>query len=181
MIINRVEVENFRALKKVDVSCEELTVLLGRNGTGKSSLLYALDIFYDVGAQATNYDYFNKDTNLDIRIRVTFSSLKDDEKEEFRSQLTGEELIVTKVINSGGARYYGASKQIPNFSEIRKLPKKEKKESFNKLIADEKYEGLGDKVRSAPAAEDAMAIFEASHPELLETFEAEQQFFGPKI
>ena len=37
MIIKRLEIENYRALKAVDVGCDELTVLLGRNGAGKSS------------------------------------------------------------------------------------------------------------------------------------------------
>jgi putative ATP-dependent endonuclease of OLD family len=52
MIIERIEVENFRSLKNVDVGCDELTVLLGRNGAGKSSLLYALDVFYNVAHQS---------------------------------------------------------------------------------------------------------------------------------
>ena len=180
MIIERIEVENFRSLKEVNVGCEELTVLLGRNGAGKSSLLYALEVFYNVAHQSSQYDYFDKDTNLEIKIRVTFGKLKQDEVEEFKSQLTDNNLIVTKIINSGGARYYGASKQIPDFSELRKLSAREKSKSFNELVDTAKYEGLVDKVKSAPAAEEEMTKYEAAHPELLEIFESEQQFFGPK-
>lgn len=180
MIIERIEIKNFRSLKDVNVGCEELTVLLGRNGTGKSSLLYALEVFYSLAYQATPFDYFDKDTNLVIKIRVTFSSLKNDELEEFSSQLTNKKLIVTKVINSGGSKYYGASKQIPVFNDIRKLSAREKSKKYNELIDSKTYDGLGDKVRSAPATEEAMIKYETAHPEFLETFEAEQQFFGPK-
>ena len=37
MIIERIEVENFRSLKDVNVGCEELTVLLGRNPPRQTS------------------------------------------------------------------------------------------------------------------------------------------------
>ena len=180
MIIERVEVENFRSLKGIDVGCEELTVLLGRNGTGKSTLLYALDIFYNLAYQATSFDYFDKDTSLDIKIKITYGDLKADEIDEFCSQLTNNKLIVTKVINSGGSKYYGASKQISEFNDIRKLSAREKSRTFNELVDRGKYEGLGERVSSGGAAEEAMVAYEATHPELMETFESEQQFLGPK-
>lgn len=181
MIIKRLEIENFRSLKAVDVGCDELTVLLGRNGAGKSSLLYALDIFYNLSAQITTYDYFANDTSLTIKIRVTYGDLRDDELKEFNSYLKDGDLIVTKVINSGGAKYYGASKQIPEFHKIRLLGgAKEKRQEFNNLVDSGKYTDLGPKASSEKAVEEAMVKFEAVHPKLLETFEAEQQFFGPK-
>lgn len=180
MIIERVEVENFRSLKNIIVGCEELTVLLGRNGTGKSTLLYALDVFYNLAYQATPYDYFDKDTNLDIKIKITYGELKEDEISEFSSQLTDNKLIVTKVINSGGSKYFGASKQISEFNEIRKLSARDKSKKFNELVESKKYDGLEERVRSGSAAEEAMSAYETEHPELLETFEAEQQFLGPK-
>jgi hypothetical protein len=39
MIIQSVNVQNFRSLKDIDVICEPLTVLVGSNGAGKSALL----------------------------------------------------------------------------------------------------------------------------------------------
>jgi hypothetical protein len=179
MIIERVEVENFRALRSIDTSCDNLTVFLGRNGTGKSSLLYAIDAFYDVGAQFTPYDYFDKDTGTEIRIRITYGALRPDEVVEFKSQLKDGKLIVTKVINSGGAKYFGASKQLPEFHEIRKLGARDKIKEFNQLVDSGKFEGL-EKVRSGAAADAAMAGYESAHPERLTTIESEQQFFGPR-
>lgn len=160
MIIERVEIENFRALKKIDVSCEDLIALLGRNGTGKSSLLYALDVFYNVAYQSSPYDYYDKDTNLTIKIRITFGELRKDELNEFQSQIANDKLVVTKIINSGGSKYYGASKQIEEFYEIRKLPARDKTKTYNELVESKKYDGLEEKVRSAQAAEDEMIKYE---------------------
>lgn len=180
MIIVRIEIENFRSLKNIDVECDNLTVLLGRNGTGKSSLLHALNAFYNVAFQANDYDYFDKDTNADITIRVTYGQLRDDELEEFASQISDDVLIVTKVINAGGAKYYGASRQIPEFSEFRTLAAAAKRAGFNALVDSNKYEDLGERVRSAGDADASMLLYEEAHPELLETFQAEQQFLGAR-
>ena len=114
-------------------------------------------------------------------IRITYGNLRDDEKEEFKSHVKDDKLTVTKVINSGGSKYYGASRQIPEFHEIRKEeaanPKKTK---YNELVESGKYDGLGPKVTKAADAETAMDEYEASHPALLETFETPQQFLGPR-
>ncbi len=40
-MISRVQIANFRALKRVDVSLKPLTVLIGPNDSGKSSFLDA--------------------------------------------------------------------------------------------------------------------------------------------
>ncbi len=65
MIIQNIHIENFRSLRDVDISCDTLTAIIGRNGTGKSTVLYALDAFYNVGAQFTEYDYFSKNTDAE--------------------------------------------------------------------------------------------------------------------
>ena len=121
MIIQRIEINNFRSLKSVDISCTDLLAILGRNGAGKSSVLHALDVFYNTAAQINEFDYFDKDTTAEIIIRVSYGDLRDDEIKEFSSYITDGKLIVSKVINSGGARYYAASRQLPEFAEIRKL------------------------------------------------------------
>jgi len=41
-MINRIEIKNFKSLKKVGVSVSNLNVLMGLNGMGKSSFIQAL-------------------------------------------------------------------------------------------------------------------------------------------
>jgi len=180
MIIQRIEINNFRSLKSVDISCTDLLAILGRNGAGKSSILYALDVFYNIAAQINEFDYFDKDTKSEINIRVSYSDLRDDEREEFSSYITDGKLIVTKVINSGGARYYSASRQLPEFADIRKLGAVPRRQAYSELITSGKYLDLTQKATSAQAVEDAMVSFESLHPELLQVYQKETQFFGPK-
>jgi putative ATP-dependent endonuclease of the OLD family len=180
MIIENIHIENFRSLKSVSINCDELIAIIGRNGTGKSTVLYALDKFYDIAAQITEYDYFSKDIELVIKIRITYGSLMDDEKEEFKSQITDDKLTVTKVITPGGSKYFGASMQIPEFHEIRKEAAAPRKTKYNELVDSGKYVGLAPRVTKATDADSKMDEYEALHSELLETFETPQQFLGPK-
>ena len=105
MIIKNIAVKNFRSLKDVDIPCSELVALLGRNGTGKSTVLSAIDVFYNTAAQITEYDYFNRDTSENISIEITYGELRADELLEFEPYITDNTLIVTKIINSGGSKY----------------------------------------------------------------------------
>jgi hypothetical protein len=180
LIIQRIEVRNFRSLKEVNVDCHELVAILGRNGSGKSSLLKALEAFYDVGFLATAFDYFAKDTASEISIRLTYAELRDDEVEEFKPYLTGSTLTVTKVINAGGIKYFGVTGQMPEFSEFRKMAAMPKRKALNELVESKKYEDLGPAVKSDADANALMDGFELKHLELLKPIQREEQFFGPK-
>lgn len=99
MLIEAIEVKNFRCLREAKMDCSNLTAIIGRNGAGKSTFLYALDTFYDIGANITAEDFFDRDTESTIEIRVTYSNLREDEKEEFKSYIRDNKLIVTKRIS----------------------------------------------------------------------------------
>jgi len=178
--IDRIEVENFRSLKGINIKFDDLSAIIGRNGAGKSSILYALDAFYNVSAQFNEYDYFDRDTSKEIKITVTYSELRENEKQEFDAYLSGDKLTVTKIINSGGSKYFGASKEIPEFHEIRKLAAITKRQALTELADSKKYPGLTGKVSSSAVADELMQKYEDEHPELLKDFQREQQFFGPK-
>jgi AAA15 family ATPase/GTPase len=45
MIIESVQISNFRSIQKETLFCDELTALVGPNGSGKSTFLRALDLF----------------------------------------------------------------------------------------------------------------------------------------
>ena len=78
MNIREIRVKNFRSLRDATLSCDRLTAIVGRNGTGKSSFLRALELFYDQSAMATHDDFYNGDIDQDISITVTFSDLTPD-------------------------------------------------------------------------------------------------------
>ena len=185
MIIKSVEVKNFRSIRETCLDCDNLTAIIGRNGAGKSSFLDAIDTFYDISAPITEEDFFNRDIGSTIGIRVTYSNLRDDEKEEFQPYIKDDRLIVTKRISSENdrimQRYYAAALQIPRFAEIRAKPgKRERVSAWNEMVDSDELPNLGGKVRSADEVERLMSEYEANHPEFMEPIEREEQFFGPR-
>jgi predicted ATP-dependent endonuclease of OLD family len=185
MIIKVIDVKNFRSICDERMEFDNLTTILGRNGAGKSSFLHAIDTFYDLKASITEDDFFNRDMDSPIEIRVTYGDLRDDEKEEFRWYVRDDRLIVTKRITKvDGAivqRYYAAAYQIPEFAEIRAIPgKRDRTQAWNELVATNKLPDLGKRAKKADEVDLLMSECEAKHHELLKPIEREEQFFGPK-
>jgi putative ATP-dependent endonuclease of OLD family len=180
MIVERVEVKNFRCVETVDLACENLTILVGRNGAGKSSLLKALQAFYDLAYQFNSFDYFAKDPNREIRICVTYSALRPDELSEFASYLTPDrKLVVTKVATKGGIKYVGNTMGIPQFQEIRALKATEKRDRLNELIDGNGFVDLGPRVKTGAEADRRMGEYEETHRECWRVVERAEQFVGP--
>ena len=46
MIIESVRIKNFRSIEDETLSCDRLAALVGANGSGKSSFLRGLELFY---------------------------------------------------------------------------------------------------------------------------------------
>lgn len=185
MLIKSVEVKNFRSIREQRLDCDNLTSLVGRNGSGKSSFLNAIETLYDIAAPVSQEDFFNRDMNFPIEIRVTYGELRDDEKEEFGSYIKDGMLIVTKRISYENGRinqrYYAAALQIPKFAEIRaRAGKKDRVNDWNKLVDSGELPGLGARVRSSDEVDRLMTEYEVNHPELMQPLEREEQFFGPR-
>lgn len=182
MKIKTVEIKNFRSIQSGKLDFNDLTAIIGRNGTGKSSYLHAIEFFYSLSTSVNIDDFFNRDVNVPIEIRITFSELKPEEKVAFLPFMQGDLLTVTKrYIGEGkNARYYAATPQIPKFSEIRTITsKKEKSSAWNSLVDSHEFVGLTVKVRSADDIESLMIEYEKLHPELAEMKEQPVQFIGP--
>lgn len=82
MKIDRLSIRNFRGYKEtVDIPFKNLTVFVGKNDAGKSTILEALDIFFHDGKGIIKIDrqdvniQENSEGNQDIVISVTFDEL----------------------------------------------------------------------------------------------------------
>lgn len=82
MKIVKIKLENFRSYKgEVTVDFSDLTVFVGKNDIGKSTILEALDIFFNDGKGAVKIDKedINKQSkeegNTEIKITVVFENL----------------------------------------------------------------------------------------------------------
>ena len=97
MLIQKVVVKNFRSILNESLPCDSLTALVGRNGSGKSSFLRALELFYDSSASVTPEDFFSEDVTENIEIAVTFSGLSIEAKELFSSYIDNDSLTIVRV------------------------------------------------------------------------------------
>jgi putative ATP-dependent endonuclease of the OLD family len=80
MLIKSVSVKNFRCAKRGTLKCGPLTAMVGANGTGKSTYLRALNVFYDLAPKVEKRDWYNEEQNNPIEIAVTFTDLGDTAK-----------------------------------------------------------------------------------------------------
>ncbi len=182
MVIRTIEVRNFRSLRDASLECNGLTAIVGKNGAGKSCFLAAVGDFYNTAAALLAEDFYGRDTNQPIEIRVTYGHLSEEELSEFETYVRRGELTVTKRISVQNGRieqkYYAADKQIPAFAAIR-AETKGHRDNFNALVREERFEGLSKRATNAPDAYAMMAEYEQDHSDLLELVEREEQFFGP--
>jgi hypothetical protein len=185
MLIHSLHVAHFRSIRRAELNCDALTVLLGRNGAGKSNFLRAIDLFYDVAAPVMPDDFFGRDTTKAIEIRITFDQLNSYEEEEFSTYVRDRTLTISKRVSWAEGRsvhkYFAAESQIPQFADIRAIPSKsERRSAWKRLVGDGDLPGLAGSPRSADEVEELMTGYERAHPNLLRFMEREEQFFGPR-
>ena len=171
MIIKSVHVMNFRSILNEELSCSELTVMVGPNGTGKSTFLYALELFYDGSAKVEAGDFYNEDTSQEIVIGVTFGDLSTAAKERFTAYLQGDTLTVERVIRwidgRAASSYHGASLQHEGFGAVRdglliKDRGRTARGQYDSLHAVATYSDLPSWTNLG-AVEDALTAWEAAH------------------
>jgi len=181
MIIGSLRVENLCSILDETIECDNLTVLVGRNGTGKSSFLRALELFYDPSASVATEDFYGEDETQEILIALTFTDLNEDESTLFAPYLEGDQLTVVKVFSQTGRRggtYHGMRLQNPEFVEVRNAGSKTAiRDKYGELKATDKYSSLP-VVRSADQVEEALRGWEASNPDGCEMLRDDGQFFG---
>lgn len=182
MHIHKVRVRNFRSILDATLLCDDLTALVGRNGSGKSAFLNAIDLFYDSSSRVTEEDYYAENTSNDIEIAVTFCALRSEAKTLFAGYLDNESLTVAKVFStSGGAtsgNYYGSKLQNPDFLPIRNAGgAMDIRRAYTELRTTQEYSSLPP-ASSADAVRAALAQREGSHPSRCSPQRDDGQFFG---
>lgn len=181
MRVKAIHVKNFRSILDETIDCDNLTVLVGRNGTGKSSFLRALDLFYNQSATVFAEDFYSEETSKDIEIAITFGDLGSEEKSLFDPYLDGNELTVTRVFNISAKKlgsYHGMRLRNPEFEEVRKAGgKTEIRNKYNEIRNIDKYSSLPT-VRSADQVEEELKKWEDDNPDSCKRLRDDGQFFG---
>ncbi len=184
MKIHAIHIKNFRCLKDVSIRFDSVTTFIGPNGTGKSTVLRALDWFFNSKPSSlTEKDCSFVATDEDIEVQVTFTDLTDKDRSELGKYApTGVKTFTAwKRRRPDGTEVLSAnSRSYTPFNAIRgKSTAGEKKIAYNDLRTSDASLGLPTWT-SAEAANQVMTTWEAGHtsqlveaPEFLQT-----NFFG---
>ena len=182
MQIKNVHVKNFRCILDESLPCDSLTALVGRNGSGKSSFVRALEYFYSPSARVTLEDFYAQDVSKDIEIAVTYADLNTEERALFSAYLDNDSLTVVRVFSdpqSGrSGTYHGTRLRNPDFVEIRNAgAATDVRNKYNEVRETEKYASLSP-VRSADAVRRELDQWEVQNPEQCTSMRDDGQFFG---
>lgn len=184
MKIQLVRIKNFRALKDVTISFDEVTTFIGPNGAGKSTVLRALDWYFNGRAgQLTEKDCSFGAIDEDVEVQVTFGDLTDNDRDELGKYApTGVDTFTAwKRRSPDGTETLSAnSKSFEPFNLIRgKSSAADKKFEYNKLRSTDSSLGLPAWSKTEDALQ-ALTAWEAANtaqldeaPESLQT-----NFFG---
>ncbi len=181
MQLEQAHIRNFRSLRDLTVKFDRYTALIGGNGAGKSSILKAIQKFYDTAKTCEADDFFSRKTDEPIEIELTFHELNEHEAEIFASRVQQGRLVVTRIFDNtaNSGRYHGVTLQNPDFVPIRaQVSSNPKREAYRELRqTNPKYESLPP-VPAASAVEGALQNWEFEHPEELKLMLDDGQFFG---
>ncbi|MHA2061621.1 MAG: ATP-dependent nuclease [Candidatus Sifarchaeia archaeon] len=193
MRIKSIKVENFRCIKLEEVFLDNYTCLVGPNGTGKSTILTALNIFFrNKNSAPTNVqqldeeDFNHKNVNEPARITLTFVDLNDEAQEEFKAYFRQNELNIfaeavwNKETRLAEVKHYGLRRVVKDFSSYFKAIDEKEKVSELKII----YTGMRKIYPElpTPGTKDQMTMalreYEEKHPEKCDLLPSEDQFYG---
>jgi putative ATP-dependent endonuclease of the OLD family len=177
VIVRRLIVRNYRALREVDVELGGLTYLVGRNGAGKSTILSALGVFFrQVRIHAE--DFTLDDASRPMEIEVTFGRLGREAESEFARYVRAGELTVTKRISVADGtlieRYYAKALRFSGFNPIRAESGRARIDAYRAARATWTLPAA----TSAAAVDEALLRWEEEHPDALELAEDDGSFFG---
>ena len=182
MRIRSLRVKNFRSILDAELSCSALTALVGKNGSGKSALLSALEFFYEPSAKIAPADFYSEDLGKDIEIAITYDALNVREQEFFSKYVEGDRLTVVRIFSydsgKSSAKLHGMPLQNPDFASVKNLGRaSDLRAKYNELRHTPKYSSLPT-VGSAVNARAAMTEWEIENPDMCERIRDDGQFFG---
>jgi hypothetical protein len=147
---------------------DDVTVLVGANSTGKSTVLYALAWFFE-GGPLTEEDVSGHQPGEQISVGVTFTDFDDSDREALGSYVLGEEATFWRTWSAeAGEKLTGKGWAYPAFAEIREQgPAMAKRKAYGELRDSRPELGLP-RASSAGAVSEALTAWENAHPDELE-------------
>ncbi|MFE7565553.1 AAA family ATPase [Streptomyces sp. NPDC057539] len=183
MKIKRVRIENFCCLHKVEVSFEDITSFIGPTGVGKSTVLRALDWFFngEKGVALSDEDVHSAAEDGRISVEVEFDGLTDQDRQTLgRYAPDGAASVsIWRTWQNGEDKITGKALAYGPFEEVRRSEKAmELRRAYDQLKENDPSlslpsAGTKDKVL------DAMRSWELANRDRLTEAEIEDtHFFG---
>jgi predicted ATP-dependent endonuclease of OLD family len=121
MKIKKIEIKNYRSLRDFTIYPKDILALVGRNNSGKSNVIKALELFFEGSVRLVNEEcFYNHRTEKPIKIFVTFEQLSEWEREKFEPWMDEDKLTVGREIVCTGDDSYAI-----NNLAITKVPEPE--------------------------------------------------------
>ncbi|MEU4828441.1 AAA family ATPase [Actinomadura sp. NPDC023710] len=181
--IKRVRIQNYRCLRDVNISFDEITTFIGPNGSGKSAVLRALDWFFNgTAGTLTEEDVWAGAAHKQISVEVQFCELTDLDRTTLGKYAAGQVPTVTlwRRWEDGTAKLSGRTLGYPAFRQVRQMDMASERIQKYRALRNQRPDLELPAIRSATDAEDAMTAWEQQHPDQLEPAElaADGHFFG---
>jgi len=106
MRISNLKIHNWRSIKDIEISFEELMIFIGQNNCGKSNVLYSLLFFF---GQIKVGDLDFNGNEGDLYVEVKFIDLDENDKRQFKKYLNADNSIIVRkrASKDGGNSYHG--------------------------------------------------------------------------
>lgn len=184
MKIKSIRVQNFRTLADVSIEFDSVTTFIGPNGVGKSTVLKALDWYFNGGpGQLSEMNCSFGATEFAIEVEVTFDQLSNKDREvlgKYAPVGTSTFTAWKRRAPDGTETFSANAKSFPPFNVIRSSSSAtEKRKNYADLRSSRPDLGLI-AASSAAAIDQVLTAWEAEHADqLVEAPEALQtNFFG---
>lgn len=93
MKIKNLKIANWRSIKELNISANDLMIIIGQNNHGKSNLLSSVLFFFgEVKAQDLDFNFGTSE----LYVEVTFSDLDSRDKSTFQKYVTSDNTIVVR-------------------------------------------------------------------------------------
>ncbi|MFF7279214.1 AAA family ATPase [Streptomyces griseorubiginosus] len=179
----RARIENFRCLQLAEVRFDGVTSIIGPNGVGKSTILRALDWFFN-GEKGTSLDVDDlcvEAGSSRIRVEVEFDSLTPQDREELGHYAPDgvDSLIIWRTWDNGEDKITGKGMTFPPFETVRSQPNATAKRKAYNSLREEQPELELPSAGSEALVEEAMIVWERNHSDrLVESDIQANNFFG---